>query len=347
MINRRHFLATAGGAAAAGALGFPRLAQAATPASITFGPALPVYALTFVAVEKGFFKDEGVDVKTVITDAGARSRQTLAAGDALFAHGDGSHPLQLSNRGKKAKLILATQMVPSTANMVIRQDLFDQGINTVEKLGQWKRPDGAKPIVAATAIGSGTWMLGTYVFEARKLGQNINWVAGGGSKTMLAGLQSKQFDVIMAPPAWQLEAERNGFGKTLYDVRTPGVVAQDFGGNLPVLAFYTLEDTIEQNPALVQSTVNALYKAMRWVKETPVDEVFALLGTKYYGSIDPASAKAELAFDKDTWDYNGRITKEDFDRGGRVWYRNGTDIPPMKYEDVVDMRFLDAAQKKA
>src|SRR3954470_4723907 len=118
MIDRRHFLVAAGGAALAGPAGLVRPAAAATTASISFGPALPVYALSFIAKEKGFFKDESVEFKHVVTDAGARARQMLAAGEALFAHGDASHPVQLTNRGKKSKIILATQMVASIANMV-------------------------------------------------------------------------------------------------------------------------------------------------------------------------------------------------------------------------------------
>ena len=347
MINRRHFLAVTGGAALAGSSAFPRPAVSASTASITFGPALPVYSLSFIAKEKGFFKDEGIDLKPVVTDAGARSRQMLAAGEALFAHGDASHPVQLTNRGKKSKMILATQMVSSIANMVIRTDLYEQGLTTVEKLGNWKRPNGAKPIVAATAIGSGTWMFGTYTFQSKNLGDKVNWVAGGGTKTMLAGLESKQFDAIMAPPAWQLEAEKQGFGKSLYDVRTPGLWQKDFGGTLPVLVLYALEETIEQNPKDVQATVNALYKTMQWIKAAPIDEIYALVGEKYYGSADPTAIKVELGFDRDTWDYTGRVTKEDFERGGKVWYREGTEIPPTPYDSVVDMRFLDAAQKKA
>ena len=35
-----------------------------------------------------------------------------------------------------------------------------------------------------------------------------------------------------------------------------------------------------------------------------------------------------------------------FERGGKVWYRKGSDIPESKYEDIVDMSFLDAAQAK-
>jgi NitT/TauT family transport system substrate-binding protein len=336
-----------GGALTLAGAALPRAVFAqGTKASITFGPSTPVYALSPVAIEKGYAKEEAIDLALVVTDAGSHSRQALAAGEAMFGHGDASHPLQLTNRGKKAKMILATQMVASTSNMVIRKDLFDQGINTVEALAAWKRPNGAKPIVAATGIGSGTWMFGTHVFETRKLGGRVTWVAGGGSKTMLAGLQTKQFDAIMAPPSWQIEAERNGFGASLYDVRTPGVWERDFGGTLPVLVVFALQDTIEQQPKTVQLVVNALYRAMKWIKASSTDDIFALIGEKYYGSVDPIAAKTELVFDKETWAYTGRIAKEDFARGGRIWYRDGTEIPPTDYDAVVDMRFLDVAQKK-
>jgi NitT/TauT family transport system substrate-binding protein len=344
-VTRRAFVSTA--AAATGALAAPRFAFAqAAPATVTFGPALAVYSLSMVAIEKGFATAEGLDLKIVPTDAGARSRQVLAANEAMFAHGDASHPLQLTNRGKKAKILLATQMVASISNMVIRQDLYDQGITDVDKLADWKRPNGAKPVVAATAIGSGTWMFGTYVFETRKHGQKINWVAGGGSKTMLAGLQTKQFDAIMAPPAWQLECERQGFGRIIYDTRRPETVKADFGGTLPVLVIYTLEETIERDRQKTQAFVNTMYRAMSWIKATPIDEVYALIGQKYFGSMDPASTKVELAFDRETWAYDGRVSQEDFARGGRVWYRDGTDIPPTDYKAVVDMSFAEAARAK-
>ena len=92
--------------------------------------------------------------------------------------------------------------------------------------------------------------------------------------------------------------------------------------------------------------MNGMWRAMQWVKATPLDEVYALVAAKGYDGVDPAAVKAELGFDKSTWTYDGRIDKASFDRGAKVWYRAGTDIPPTKYEDIVDMSFLDAAQAK-
>ena len=344
-MNRRQVLGATTAVLGAGLL--PRMAAAqASTATLAYGPALPVYSLGVIADAKGFFKSENIDLKLVTGNAGTHGRQALAAGQALFAHGDASHPLQLSTRGKKCRIIMASQMISSISNIVVRKDLYDAGITDVKKLGAYKRPDGSKPIVAATAIGAGTWMYGTYVFEANGLGDNIHWVAGGGPKTMYPGLQTKQFDAIMAVPAWVLEAEAQGFGKVIYDTSKPGVFESAFGGTVPVLVLYTLEETIQDQKPMVQAFVNAMYQAMKWVKETPIEDVYALVGEKHYSGIDPVAVKTQRGFDKNTWTYDGRIDAASFERGGKVWYRKGSDIPESKYEDIVDMSFLDAAQAK-
>ncbi|SFJ69628.1 ABC transporter substrate-binding protein [Bradyrhizobium sp. Gha] len=343
-ITRRQALIA--GSALAGASLLPgRLYAEAKQVSLAFGPISPVYAIGMIAELKGYFKDEGLDPKLVTGNAGTFGRQTLAAGQALFAHGDASHPLQLSARGKPCKILLATEMVCSYANIMVRQDLYESGITSVEKLAEYKR-DGAKPIVAATAIGSGTWVFGTYVFEARGLGDKVNWVAGGGPSTMFPSLQTKQFDAIMAPPSWIVEVEKKGFGKTIYDTSKPGVFEKDFGGTLPVLVIYALQDTIEQDKAMVQAFINAIYRAMAYVKAAPLGEVQALVAPKYFSGIDPDAISAELGFDKSTWAYDGSIDKASFERGAKPWYRKGTDIPETKYEDIVDMSFLGAAKAK-
>ena len=345
LISRRKSVLGAGSVAATACL--PSVARAQMQiASLAFGPATAVYALGMIAEAKGFFKAENLDFKLVVGNAGTHGRQSLAAGLALFAHGDASHPLQLSARGKKCKILFATQMISSISNIVVRKDLYDAGITTVERLADYKRPDGAKPVIAATAIGSGTWMYGTYVFESMQKGDRMNWVAGGGPNTMFPSLDTKQFDAIMAVPAWVVEAETKGFGKAIYDTSKPGVFEKAFGGTVPVLVVYTLEETLQQNKALVQSFVNGMIRTMQWVKTTPIDEVYALVGDKHFRGVDPVAVKAELGFDKNTWAYDGRIDKASWERGGKVWYRKGTDIPETKFEDLVDLSFLDAAVAK-
>lgn len=324
---------------------FPRASRAeAKVAKLAFGPVSPVYAIGMIAELKGYFKDEGIDPKLVAGNSGTFGRQTLAAEQAMFAHGDASHPLQLSARGKPCKILLATEMVCSYANIVVRKDLYDSGITSVEKLAAYKRANDAKPIVAATAIGSGTWVYGTYVFEARGLGDRVNWVAGGGPNTMFPSLETRQFDAIMAPPSWIVEVEKKGFGKVIYDTAKPGEFAKDFGGTVPVI--YALADTVAQDKAMTQAFVNAIYRAMTWVKAWPLAEVQALVAPKYFAGVDSDAVTAELGFDVSTWSYDGTIDKASFERGAKPWHRKGTDIPETKYEDVVDLSFLATAKAK-
>ena len=177
---------------------------------------------------------------------------------------------------------------------------------------------------------------------------NVTWVASGGTSTALAGLKSKQFDVLVCPPSWQIEMERNGFGRVIYDVRAPGVWQRDFGGAIPVVAIYALEETLAEKADLTQRFVNGLVRTMAWIRNAADDEIVALVGPKHYAGFDEAAVRAELLFDKQTWSaYDGFISRDDFARGGEAWYRPGTDIPPTPYEDVVDMRFVEAASKRA
>ena len=98
------------------------------------------------------------------------------------------------------------------------------------------------------------------MFESKKLGDRINWVAGGGPSTMFPALETKQFDAIMAVPSWVVEAEAKGFGKTIYDTSAPGVFAKVFGGTVPVLVVYALEDTTTGEKAMTQAFVNGMYR---------------------------------------------------------------------------------------
>jgi NitT/TauT family transport system substrate-binding protein len=113
-----------------------------------------------------------------------------------------------------------------------------------------------------------------------------------------------------------------------------------------VLVIYTLDETVQQNRAMVQSFVNALVQTMKWVKATPIDDVYKTVVDKYFSGVDPVAVKVEMEFDKKTWTYDGRIDRASFERGGKVWYRKGSDIPESKYEDLVDMSFLETALAK-
>ena len=312
----------------------------------SFGPASTLYAPFMVVETEGFAQAEGLEFKLVISDGGARTRQILAAGQASHGHGDASHPLQLTNRGKACKILMGTEARCPYANIIIRKDLFDQGINTPEKFGNWKRPDGSKPTIAATTIGSGTWMYGNYILEKSGVADRVTWVNGGGAKTRLGGLQSKQFDAIMAEPSIQFDAEDHGWGRPIYDVRDTAAWDRAFGGPIPTTAVYALASTVQAEPDVTQAFVNAVYRSMLWLKAHSVDEIYARIGEKYMGDVGATAVKREIAYFKQLWKYDAMMSEADFKNGAQVWFREGTDIKPIAFAEIVDPRFILAAHKK-
>ncbi len=349
MLSRRDllFTATAAGSVMM-ALPVGRLAaqSARRPVQATFGPGIAVYAANMVAVEAGFAGKEGLDLKLVVTESGTQSRQLLAGGQALFGHGDTSNALQIANRGRTNKMLLSSESRASYANIVIRRDLFEQGLTSVEALGGWRRPDGSKPILAATAVGSGTWMFGTYIFETVGKGDAVTWVGGGNQRIMLGGLSSRQFDAIVAYPSWVIDAERFGWGRTIFDGSDEPTWNRIFGGSVPVQAVYALDQTIKNQPDLTQAYVNTIYAALQWLKQAAADSIVELIGEKYFPGVERETLVKEFEFYRAVWNFDGGVDRDGYERGGRIWFRPTTDIKPIAYTDAVNTGFLDHAKRK-
>src|SRR5438094_4555536 len=174
-LTRRRFLRTTGGAGVWLAAGRAH-AQAPRPITVTHSVSTFVYGQHLVAREKKFFEAEGVTVPGfIVPGGGAKVVQAVAAGQAMFALGDSNHPLKITEKGKDALIVFATDTRCSYANVVVRQELWDRGVKSVEALAD-ARLVGRKAIVAATAIGSGTYVYGVYVLKSIKAadGKSVN-----------------------------------------------------------------------------------------------------------------------------------------------------------------------------
>lgn len=343
-LNKREFLA--GSTAFTGSMVFWSVsALGAKPEPITAAHSVntTIYAPHMVAQAKGFDVESGIQMHVIEARGGSNVRKILAAGQVGYALGDSSHPLQLTNRGKPSKMLMATDNRCSYANIVVRKELYDKGYTTVEKLAEYKR-EGGKPVIAATGIGSGTWVYGTYVLETLGVADNFNWVAGGGSKTMLGGLKTGKFDAIMAVPAWYFRAEDEGFGKLIYDISDAESWTKVFGGNIPASVVYVLETAVTENAELTQKYVNAIYRSMQWLKGASVDEIAEVIGPMM-PRFTPEQVKREVAYYKQIWQYSGDFPKGDYENGAKVWFRPKTKIKPIPYEQVVDLSFLENARK--
>ena len=284
---------------------------------------------------------------------GAKVVQALAAGQALFALGDANHPLKISEKGKDAVILFATDTRCSYANVVARKDLYDAGLTSLDKLATVKRPGGGKWVVAATAIGSGTWVYGSYVLEQQKtpdgrpLNSLVEWVGGGASTTMLGGLKAGKFDAIMAVPEWMWAAEDQGFGKAIYDVLDAQAWNRVFGGPLPATVGYCLKETIERQPEAVQGYVNACYRAQQWIRKAADGEVLELLHRPYMDTFSREEVLKSIRYYKSIFDWDFLVDEKEYGEVLKVFLATKVLDAPIAFPKAVDMSFARKASQRS
>jgi NitT/TauT family transport system substrate-binding protein len=349
--TRRRFLTTTGAAVVAGAVGTPALAQAPRPITVAHSVSTFVYGQHLVAREKKFFEEEGVAVPSfLVPGGGAKVAQVVAAGQAQFALGDSNHPLKITEKGKDALILFATDTRCSYANVVVRRELFERGVKSVEALGDAKLV-GRKAVVAATAIGSGTYVYGVYVLkglkaaDGRSVHDHVEWVSGGASTTMLGGLKAGKFDAIMAVPEWQWAAEEEGFGKAIYDVQDEKAWTRVFGGPIPVTVGFALRETVDRSPDLVQGYVNACYRAQQWIRRAKDEEIVELLYKPYMDTFSRDIVLRSVKYYRTIFDWDFTVDEKSYDNGTRVWVPLAID-KPIPYAKAVEMAFVKKARAK-
>ena len=343
LIKRREIVVVAASAAALSATG--ARAQAKTGSGV-YPVAVPTYEVQFVAMEKGFFKDEGYDFKLIQGGNGVKTREILASRQGDFAIADILHVMQLNKNGRPARALQTVDQRAPGVRFAVRKDLYDQGIDTVQKAAAWKRPDGKRAIFGVSSLGGTSHLWSHYFMEKMDLADKVTWVGVGNVDTMLGSLKSKQIDVLSSAISVVSEAEKNGWGKVIYSPSEEKIWTPVMGGSVPVNVNFCLTSTIEKDPEKVQAFTNAVWRAMQWIKANSPETI---LGTieRYVGSTSRSANLLEIGELKDVADWNGLITPESYARGEKVWFTELTGIKqPIKREDAVADTFLKKAHAK-
>jgi len=342
VIKRRAII---GAAISAGAFAGARAQPARKPGLAVYPVAVPAYQVQYVAQENGYFRDEGYDFRLIQGGSGVKTREILASGQADFAIADIVHVLQLNNHGKPTRALNAMDARAPGVRFTIRKDLYDQGIDTVQKFVAWKRPDGRKPILGVSSLGGTSHVWSYYFMEKFGLADQVTWVGVGNVDTMLGSLKTKQIDLLSSAISVVTEAEKNGWGKQIFSATDTKTWNELVGGNVPVNANFCLLATIEKDPAKVQAFVNAIWRATQFIKAHSPEQIFAVI-ERYVGSTSREANILEITELKEVADWNGLIDDAAFARGGQVWYRELTGIKPVRREDAVADQFLRAAHAK-
>ena len=299
----------------------------------------------FAAQGLGFFKDEGLDSRLTQGGSGVKTREIIASGQGNFGLADFLHPMLLTDKGRPARALTTVDRIAAGMQFIIRADLYADGIDSLAKFAAWKRPDGRKPIIGVSSIGGTKHVWGSYYMERLGYYGKAAWVGVGNVTTMLGSLKTKQVDVLIGAYSLVEESEKQGYGKMLYDGSDAKNWDQIIGGSVPVNVNYTLQSTIDRDPAMVQAWTNAVLRAAQWINGHSPEEIYAAI-EPFVGSTSRDSNLVEIRETKAVGNPNGSIDQASFDRGAKVWFNDMTRISQQRLVDVYAGQFVDRALEK-
>lgn len=344
-MKRRDFLiGTAGmslGASISGLGALPAIAQEAQPEKPTLtlgvgGKPLLYYLPLTIAEQKGFFKEEGLDVTINDFAGGSKSLQALIGGSVDVVTGAYEHTIRMQHKGQDIVAVCDLGRFPGIV-IAVRKDLAAE-IKSVADL------KGRK--MGVTAPGSSTALMLQYALQKNGLkGDDVAVIGIGGGASAVAAIKKGEIDGLshLDPVIAQLQFE--GDIALLLDTRTEAGTRALFGGPNPAATVYVQRSFADANPVTTQRIVNAFMKALKWIGEAKPEDVAAAVPQEYLlGNKDLYMQAFQNS--KEMYSPDGMVTKEGYDSMMAVLKELDPELAnaEVPYEKTFDSKFVQAAK---
>ena len=274
MTTRRTFISTmAGGALAASATG-RRPAAAQAPISVKVGCVVlgdfGINAPTLVGLEKGFFKQNGLDAEMIPFKGGPDLLKGVLSGAADIGLTGATDPLVFRERGTTIRAVAT----------ILEKNHF-----TLTVTPQIKRLEDLKGgTIGVTAVGSTTWVFARML--AKKMGwdpeKDVKIVGVGGIDAQAAALRRGETQGVIFGDAGAV-LESQGVGRIIMrlDEVTPRWIS---------LMAYSTDELLKTKKDALQRTLRAIFQGHRFCRENAEESI--RIAAKGIGWSEPATRRA-------------------------------------------------------
>ena len=213
-----------------------------------------------IAEEKGFFKEEGLDVENKLMTGPDENASLVASGDAKICFGSMYNNISVAANGVKVKVVSPLVNAAGTQSVVARKGLEINSPQDLEgkKIGM---TNGAGVLIAIRNMCKATGV------DINKI-QFINL----GVSDQLAALDRGDIDAMAAWEPWIGKALDHG-GTLLFSGTKSNLPGAQ--GDVHWIDFYmtlqVTQDFYDKNPETVEKLLRALHKATDYINEHPED----------------------------------------------------------------------------
>lgn len=289
------------------------------------------YAPMYVAIEKGYFEDEGIDLQ-LETGFGADKTMTAVISDSAQIGFMGSEAsIYTYNEGAKDYVVNFAQLTQRAGNFLVGR----------EEMPAFKWTDLKGKKVLGGRKGGMPEMVFEYILKQNgldpakdlKIDQSIDFGSTGAAFSEGKG----EFTVEFEPGATTLEAAGKG-----YVVASLGKDS----GYVPYTAFSAKQSYIKEHPQVIQGFTNALQKGMDYVKSHTPKEIAEVIKPQFAESdIETITTIVTRYYEQETWKENLVFEKESFELLQDILEDAGELNRRAPYDDLVTTEFAEKAAK--
>ena len=290
------------------------------------------YAPMYVAIEEGYFKEEGLDV-TLVTGFGADKTMTaVLTGEADIGFMGSESTIYTYAGGADDYVVNFAQLTQRAGNFLVSREPIDEF--------SWDMLKGQD--VLGGRAGGMPQMVFEYILRKNnidpaadlRIDQSIDF---GSTAAAFSGGDA-DFTVEFEPHATLLEQKGDG-----YVVASLG----EDSGYVPYTAFSAKKSYIEKNGNVIQAFTNALQKGMDYVQSHSPEEIADVIAPQF-AETDKQALVTIVAryYDQDTWKDNLIFEKESFDLLQNILEDSKVLSERVPYENLVNTSFAETAAKK-
>lgn len=287
------------------------------------------YAPMYVAIENGYFENEGLDIH-LVNGAGADNVMTaLISGDADIGFMGPEATVYVYNQGSQNYAVNFAQLTQRAGNFLVSRSPDDNF--------SWQDLKGRT--VLGGRAGGMPQMIFEYVLKLHNIDpetdltiiQNIDF--GLTAEAFATG--TADYTVEFEPFATSLEKNGNG-----YVIASLG----EDSGYVPYTCFSALESYIQENPDTIQSFTNAVQKGLDYVNShTPAEIADAIQPQFEETDTETLITIIDRYAAQDTWKKNCIFTEEAFTLLQNILDQAGELTERVDYQALIDPSFAKKA----
>jgi len=248
-------------------------AQSGTPVKVAYQEVIRslFYAPSYVAIGKGFFREEGLDVDLTTAQGSDKATAALLAGIADIILGGPETAIYIRNGQSPMKTKIFCALTATDGSYLVgRQKVADFDWSTLKgkQVMSWRKGSAPALFLEQALRNKG-------LDPDTDVSVNNNTAIAARLGAFMAG--QAEFGTFFEPDVSRLEREGKGYALANIGAQV---------GQIDYTVFMAADSFISKNPKAVQGWTNAIHKARRWLETADPAEAAKVLSPYFPGIPD-------------------------------------------------------------